>query len=344
MRSSLDLLLGRKTVECLKFNASFDAIKAVLEETASNYMNTSLRIYEDPRDGIAQISINSNFTPKLLDDFIVERIARATPLYPRTILSSVMTDRESASSGMLNGSFGPKPILILEHTDDYTVIEYDLDDLDVTQTFDKSRAFGYQAVALAAAAAGINLQYEPEPMMTVRDGVNAIKKAFADWEKVPKKEWEQRAEKRALAGEEAERKEKEERQKIIEEAKKAVVDGVAQGKYESCNEARADLDFKPDIIAAAWRQTKKERAEAYWSAHSADRIVIDATVSRLKSDLASSKHRESSYREELASLTGFFKGRKRQELAANIEMETSKQEELQKQIAALNAKFETMPE
>lgn len=344
MRSSYEMLAGRKTVECVKIAASLDQIAAVLEETANGFVNTHIKAFTDDRDGTAQFDIISHFTPRLLSDFTVERIVRATPLYAQTIMTCVTTDRQAATSGRLDLTFGPRPIVVLEHTDDYTVLEYDLDDLDIERTFNKSGAIGYQSLALAAAAAGIDLQYDPEPMMTLRNGLNAMKKAFGDWEKVPKEEWEKRAEKRIEAAEEIERKEKEDRRRLVEEAKAAVIEGVEQGRYASYNEARADLDFKHDIVATAWRLTKKERAEAYWRNHAEDRIIIDATVSKLKSDLADSKSRETSLREELASLTGFFKGRKRQEVAAKIEAEASKQEDLQKQIDALNAKFETMPE
>ena len=336
-------LEGRKTVVCVRVAASLDRINEVLEETASNYINTSIKLFGDQSDGTATINICSHFTPRLLDDFTVERIARATPFYPQTILSSVMADREAAATGRLDRGFGPGPIFVLDHAEDYTVFEYDLDDLDKKPSFDKTRALGYQSLVLAAVAAGINLRYDPEPMMTMRDGLNAIQKVFGDWEKLPKKEWERKAKERIQAAKENEQKEKERRSKLIEEAKAVIVKGVEKGKYTSVNESIADLEYDDSIVRAAWRRVHEEIVKAYWRRHSEKRARIEADISQAKSELASSKSRESSLREELASLSGLFKGKKRREVAELIERETVKQEEPQKRIESLSAKFDTMP-
>ena len=340
----MDLYLeGRKTVECVKIDASLDKIRAVLEEAASSFVNTTVKLHEDLSDGTATIDIHSNYTPRLLDEFTVEKIARATPLYPRTILSSVMSDREAAAKGMLNGGFGAGLMFVLEHTEDFSVIEYDLDDMDRKNSFDSARAFGYQSLVLAAAAAGINLQYEPEPMMTMRDGLNAIKKAFGNWEKVPKEEWEQRAKERTRAAEEIKRKEKERRAILVKEAKEAIVAGFQRGEYETYNEARAALDYEPTIVAAAWRTGQAEIVKAYWQGHPVKRSHIEAEISQMKASLTSSKSREDGLREELASLTGLFKGRKRREITALIAKESAKQEDLQKKIDSLSATFDAVP-
>ncbi|MEE0845721.1 MAG: hypothetical protein U0L71_05950 [Eggerthellaceae bacterium] len=333
-----------KTVECIKVGLSLNSIKEILESCARNYINAKIHVSEDAKDGTASIVVDSPFTPKLLDDYLVEKIVRATPLYAETVMKCVLTDREIAERGGL-GLSGGGMVYIPEYTDSYTVIEFDLDCLDRKPSFfGGERAIGFQTLKLCAAAAGFELEYEPEPGMTLRDALNAIKEATDSWEKVKRAEWEHRAELRMQAARKKEQEEKEKRRKLIKEAKTIVIKGVEQGKYESCNEAIADLDIESSIVGAAWRGTKKERAEAYWNSHPERRLQIEASLSQAKSDLSVSRHCESDLRKELESLTGWFKGKKRREIVAKIEAEAAKQEQLQKKVDKLSSQFESMPE
>ncbi len=340
------LFEDKKTVNCIKAGLSLDEIKTILERAADGFATSSVKTvpYED--SGTATIEIRTIFIPQPLEDSIFERIASATPLYARTALKCFLADREAAESGRLGTSWAF--LQVLELAEDHTVFEYDLDSLDYEPLFLPTSAAGYPVLSMHAAAAGINLEYQPEPILTLRAAIKALESNARSWEKVSRKQYEDDANRRiaaAEAEEERKRREKQERRaKLVAAAKSAIVDGVLKGKYASKNEAEADLDFASDIISLAWRQTAEERAKAYWRCHSEERSEIESEIDQLKSKIESSKSLETSLREKLASLTGFFKGGKRREVTAEIEAETAKREKMEQRIEMLASRFETMPE
>lgn len=339
------LFEGRKTIECVKVGLPLDRIMDAFKQIAASNGNASVKAYEMEDEGTATITFISYFVPKLLSDFTVECIARMTPLHPSAILKAMMADRAAAAKGRLGDARGS--IYVLEHTSEYSVIEYDLDELDRAPYFEQWGATGFPVLKVHAAAAGINLEYDPEPYLTLGDALSALKRVSGIWEKVSREEWENRAEKRILAAEERHRRWEEEQQRLVAEAKPKIVEGVASGRFETRNEAIAALEYEHNIVVAAWNGTKSERAEAYWNAHPEKRKEIESEISELESKLKESKSKEADMRKEIAYLTSslsfLIKGKRIQQLHSGIAEEENRQTLLQEKIKDLQSSFDTMP-
>ena len=339
------LFEGRKTVECVKVGLSLDGIVDTFKQIAASNENASVKTYEAEDEGTACITFISYFVPKLLSDFTVECIARMTPLHPSAILKAMLTDRAAAAEGRLGDARGS--VYVLEHTSEYSVIEYDLDELDRAPYFEKWGATGFPVLKVHAAAAGISLEYDPEPYLTLGDALNVLKRVSGIWEKVSREEWESRAKGRILAAEERHRRWEEERQRLIAEAKPKIVEGVASGRFETRNEAIAALEYEHNIVVAAWNGTESERAEAYWKTHPEKRREIENKISELESKLKESKSKEADMRKEIAYLTSslafLVKGKRIQQLHSGIAEEENRQTLLQEKIKDLQSSFDTMP-
>ena len=339
------LFEGRRTIECVKVGLPLDGIVDAFKQIAASNGNASVKTYEAEDEGTAIITFISYFIPKLLSDFTVECIARMTPLHPSTILKVMMTDRAAAAEGRLGDARGS--IYVLEHNSEYSVIEYDLDELDRAPCFEQWGATGFPVLKVHAAAAGINLEYDPEPYLTLGDALSALKRVSGIWEKASREEWEDRAEKRISAAEERHRRWEEEQQRLVAEAKPKIVEGVASGRFETRNEAIAALEYEHNIVVAAWNGTKAERAAAYWKAHPEKRKEIEVKISELESKLKESKSKETDMRKEIAYLTGslafLVRGKRLKQLHSGIAEEEDRQALLQKKIEKLQSSFDAMP-